>query len=594
MHSLRLLRTTALAAIVGVVASGAAFALQKLIAIFTNGLWLGAASTAPHDAFDTHWPKLAIVAIPAAGGLVVGLMARYGSPRIRGDGIPEVMESVLVGESRIAPRVALLKPLSAAISIGSGSPFGAEGPIIATGGALGSVLGQLVPVTEVERKTLLAAGAAAGMSAMFGSPVAAVILAVELLLFEMRARSLIPVAVASILAFITSKLYTPEGALFPVAAMTAGVRPLALLVCVALGLVAGLTAIVVTKTIYAIEDAFEKLPIHWMWWPALGGLAVGVIGCVEPRALGVGYGNIGEALRGSMTLSLCASIAFWKLAAWSISLGTGASGGILAPVLTVGAALGAALGIVLDRFAPAISPGVTVSAIAVMAATFAGTARAPIATVVLALELTHRVEAMPAVLAAIAAGQLVTVSFLEHSIMTERLARRGIPIGHEYSHDALALIRVREVMTREVISVPSGLPLADLVRWFAPEGLRTKHGAYPVVDAEGRLVGVVSRKDVDAAPATARCARDLCASEPIVCHEDEVVEVAKDRLAAASIGRLIVVERADPRRIAGIVSRSDVIEALARHRTHAATRTLALGPVPSSELSAKAPAGSPR
>ncbi|HZV01875.1 MAG TPA: chloride channel protein, partial [Planctomycetota bacterium] len=362
----RLLSLTLLAGGVGLTAAGAAWGLQQLIGLFTNLFWFGHVATAPADDWNTHWPAIVTVLLPAAGGIVVGLMARYGSPKIRGHGIPEVMESILVGESRIAPRVAFLKPLSAAIAIGSGGPFGAEGPIIATGGALGSIVGQLLPVSVVERKILLSAGAAAGMSAMFGSPVAALVLAVELLLFEMRPRSLIPVAVASVVAFIASRGFT-NVPLFPMPDCPNAAKPGALALCGALGLFAGLAAIVVTKVVYAVEDGFEKLPIHWMWWPALGGLVVGLTALIEPRVLGVGYRNIGDAISGSLPVSLCLSICVFKLVAWSISLGTGTSGGVLAPVLTVGAALGAAAGAWLDHAAPSISPGAPVCALAVMA-----------------------------------------------------------------------------------------------------------------------------------------------------------------------------------------------------------------------------------
>lgn len=557
-----------LAAVVGVLAAGAAFGLQNLIGFFSNLCWFGRVATSLADDWNHHWPAGVAIALPAVGGLIVGLMARYGSPKIRGHGIPEVMESVLTGESKIAPRVALLKPLSAAIAIGSGGPFGAEGPIIATGGALGSIVGQLLPVTAVERKTLLAAGAAAGMSAMFGSPVAAVILAVELLLFEMRARSLVPVSVASVMAFVASRGFTTVP-LFPMAAVPQAMQPGPLLVCAALGVVAGIAAIGVTRVVYWVEDVFEKLPIHWMWWPALGGLVVGSTSLLEPRVLGVGYRNIGDAIAGSLSLELCLSICVFKLFAWSVSLGTGTSGGVLAPVLTVGATLGAAAGAGLDHVAPGLSPGVGVCALAVMASVFAGTARAPLATVVFALELTHRVDALPAVLACVAMGQLVTVSLMRHTIMTERIARRGIPIGHEYTHDELALIRVSQVMTREVLTVPAHLVFADLKEWFAPHGIRTKHQGYPVVDPSGRLVGVITRKDVQQAleaSAPPAFAGDLVAGPPITVSADEPVREAADRLVAAGVGRLVVVDRGDPGRIVGILSRSDILEASKRSR----------------------------
>jgi H+/Cl- antiporter ClcA/predicted transcriptional regulator len=569
--------TTILAAIVGVLAAGAAWALQWLILLFTNGLFFGRLSAEKCDSWDSPLPFLWVVIVPIAGSIVMGCLARFISERIRGDGIPQVMESILVRESLISPLVAFLKPLSAAIVIGTGNPFGAEGPIIATGGALGSVLGQLFPVSAVERKALLAAGAAAGISAMFGSPVAGVILAIELLLFERRQRTLIPVAVASAIAFMVSRLYSDSGPLFPMPACPQAAHAGPLAICFLLGLPAGLAAILVTRSVIFFEDRFEKLPIHWMWWPAIGSVALAGCAWFEPRVLGFGYSNIAWALDPehfspghAFTLGAAASLFVWKLLAWSICLGTGTSGGILAPVLTIGAALGAAFGFGLDRFAPGISPGVPLAALAVMSGVFGATARAPVATIVFALELTHRPEGLPAVLAACAAAQLVTIWLLPHSLMTEKIARSGLPIGHEYVHDELSLLRARDVMSTEVLTIPASLSLAELVEWLAPGGLRTKHQGYPVVDERGRLVGVLTKKD--AAEAWAKpdrnglVARSLCARMPVIAYADESVRVLSDRLVSSHVGRLVIVDRADPGRITGIVSRSDILEASQRAR----------------------------
>lgn len=569
-HGLRLGRTTLLAAAVGFAAAGAAWLLQTLILLATNGLFFGRLSAGSCDSFASPFPFAWVALVPILGSLVMGVMARFLSPRIRGDGIPQVMESILVRESLISPVVALLKPLSAAIVIGTGNPFGAEGPIIATGGALGSVLGQLVPVTPSERKALLAAGAAAGIAAMFGSPVAGVILAIELLLFERRQRTLVPVAVASALAFTISRLTSAEGPLFPMPELprASSAGPLAL--CFLLGIPAGLMAAVVTRAVTFCEDGFERVGhargIHWMWWPAIGSCFLAACAFFEPRVLGFGYSNIGHALAGDLGLAACASICVWKLLAWSVCLGSGTSGGILAPVLTLGATLGAALGLLLDRVAPGISPGVPLAALAVMAGVFGATARAPIATIVFAIELTHRPEALPAVLAACAAAQLVTVTLLPHSLMTEKIARSGLPIGHEYVHDELSLLRVQDVMTRDVVTLPGELPLAELATRVA----RTRHQGYPVVDASGDLVGVLTKKDAfeSAAhpPAPGSVVRDLCRRAPVTAFPDESVRAATDRLIEAGLGRVVVVDRASPSRVLGILTRSDVLEASARAR----------------------------
>src|SRR5215212_9038365 len=287
-----------LAVVTGLVAQ----LLVRLIGLITNIAFYGRISTAFVTPAHNRLGWLVVI-IPAIGGIIVGLMARYGSKAIRGHGIPEAMEQVLLNESRIPGRIVWLKPLSAAVSIGTGGPFGAEGPIIATGGAMGSVVGQFFRTTAMERKTLLAAGAAAGMAATFGSPVSAVLLAIELLLFEYRPRSLIPVALAAAVATGVRIAFVGSAPVFPIPEVP---QPsgAALAAYVVLGALIGLVAVAVTRIVYAVEDGFEKvgerLGVHWMWWPAVGAVVVGLVGIVEPRTLGVGYDNITGAIAGTI------------------------------------------------------------------------------------------------------------------------------------------------------------------------------------------------------------------------------------------------------------------------------------------------------
>jgi H+/Cl- antiporter ClcA len=337
----RLLQIALIAIVVGSLCSVVAVVLLKLIDFFTNLFYYGAFSLAHRIPADHHLGWWSVL-IPAAGGLIIGLMARYGSERIRGHGIPEAMEAILIGKSRMQPKVAVLKPLSSAISIGSGGPFGAEGPIIMTGGSLGSLVAQAFQLTAAERKTLLVAGAAGGMSATFATPMAAVLLAVELLLFEWKPRSLIPVALASFVAALLRPMLLEPGPMFPVATHAA-LSTTALIACALVGLFAGLLALVLTLAVYASEDAFHRLPIHWMWWPALGGLVVGVGGMFQPRALGVGYDIIGQLLQGDYVPSALVGLIIVKAVIWSMALGSGTSGGVLAPLLIMGGALGALL-----------------------------------------------------------------------------------------------------------------------------------------------------------------------------------------------------------------------------------------------------------
>ncbi len=286
----RILVLSAMAVIIGALSTLVAWVLLWLIAVITN-LAFYQQFSAVFQSPEHHRLGWMVILVPMIGGLIIGLLARYGSDKIRGHGIPEALEAILFGRSRMEPKVAVLKPLTSAISIGTGGPFGAEGPIIMTGGAVGSLLAQLFHFSAAERKTLLVAGAAAGMSAIFSTPVAAVLLAVELLLFEWKPRSFIPVAIASAVAGALRVPLLGGGAIFAVTAH----QPLSgtgLLVALLVGLIAGLASGLLTALVYGCEDLFEKLPIHWMWWPALGGLFVGVGGLVNPQVLGVGYDTI--------------------------------------------------------------------------------------------------------------------------------------------------------------------------------------------------------------------------------------------------------------------------------------------------------------
>jgi CIC family chloride channel protein len=544
---LRVVWIAALAMGVASIAAGAAFALGALIDVVTNLAFHQRLSAAPSSPLDHRLGALVLI-VPVLGGVVVGLMARYGSRAIRGHGIPEAMEQVLTNESRVPLRMMFWKPISAAISIGTGGPFGAEGPIIATGGAVGSVLGQWIRTTADERKTLLAAGAAAGMAATFGTPVAAVLLAVELLLFEYRARSLVPVALATATATAIRHAVTGGAPAFGALAI-ATPDPLAVASCVALGAIAGLVAVAVTRLVYAIEDGFERLPIHWMWWPAIGGLAVGIVGIVEPRTLGVGYVNIEAALGGELAGGALATLAVWKLASWSISLGSGTSGGTLAPLLTIGGCLGGALA--------ALTPGAVdprLAALVGMAAMFASASRAFLASVLFAFETTQQPAALLPLLAGTAAGYLVACLATPNSIMTEKLARRGVRVAAGYAADLLDHVTVGEACTRAPITLAAGGTVAD-ARAVLATAPHTQ--GFPVIDGE-RLRGVVTRRDLDAAdPGTPLAG--LLRRPPVTVHPDQSLRAAVDAMARAGVGRLAVVDRAAPERLLGILTRGDIV-----------------------------------
>lgn len=537
---------------VGVVAQ----ALSALIALCTNLAFYGRLSTeAASPAGHPLGPF--VIGVPVLGGVLVGLMARYGTRAIRGHGIPEAMEQVLTNESRISPKMTFLKPLSAAISIGTGGPFGAEGPIIATGGALGSVLGQKLHTSAVERKTLLAAGAAAGMAATFGSPVSAVLLAVELLLFEYRPRSLIPVALAASVA--TGVRIAFVGAA-PAFAMPELVQPggAALALYTLLGAVIGLASVGVTRAVYAVEDRFERLPVHWMWWPALGGVVIGAVGFISPRTMGVGYDNIGQLLSGELVPTTIVFVCGLKFVSWVIALGSGTSGGTLAPLFTFGGGLGALLGAGLVLVLPAAGVDVRIAALVGMAAMFAGASRALLASVVFAFETTRQPIGLLPLLGGCTAAFLVSWLLMRNSIMTEKIERRGVRAPGEYTADFLAQRSVRDTAAREVVSIAASQTVASLRAWFEAGTPESQHQGYPVVH-DGAVVGVLTRRDVHAAKEADATAHSLVKRAPVVIDEACTLRDAADTMARERLGRLPVVSKGGA--LVGIVTRSDLVEA---------------------------------
>ena len=548
----RVLVLIAMAMIVGSLGAGSAWALLKLISLVTNIVWLGRFSVA-HASPAEATPGLWMVAAPAVGGLVIGLMARYGSEKIRGHGIPEAIEAILLGGSRMHPKVAVLKPLSSAISIGTGGPFGAEGPIIMTGGAVGSLFAQCFDVTAAERKTILVAGASAGMTAIFGTPVAAVLLAVELLLFEWKPRSLIPVVAAAGVSAAWRPLLFSSGPLFPYG-IPVDLPWWGLPACAAAGIIAGLQSGAMTKLLYWAEDLFEHLPIHWMWWPVLGGLAVGLGGLIEPRALGVGYDVIGDLLSGRLLTGDAERILLIKSAIWIVALASGTSGGVLAPLLI----LGGTLGFLEGQFLPG---GQSFWALLGMAAMMGGTMRSPLTAVMFAVELTGNSTVILPLLAATGAAHGVTVLLLKRSILTEKIARRGQHITREYSIDPFELLRVSDVMVTKVETLPAAMPTDKAVAFFMADVHR--HKSYPVVDNDRRLVGMVTRGDVlrwrtERAHMPETLCDTVAGRELIVGYPDEILGRLADAMVASDHGRVPVIERTT-RRILGLVARKDLL-----------------------------------
>lgn len=554
-----------LAVCLGAVSAIVAQFLMTLIGFITNLSFYGRFDTSlASPAPAVEHLGLFVVGIPVIGAILIGLMARYGSKGIRGHGIPEAMEQVLTNESRIPMRLMFLKPLSAAISIGTGGPFGAEGPIIATGGAFGSVVGQLLQSTASERKTLLAAGAAAGMAATFGSPVSAVLLAVELLLFEFRSRSIIPVALAASTATGVRIAFDGVEPVFAMANLHAPTQA-ALGIYILLGGVLGLVAVAVTRAVYAIEDAFDRLPIHWMWWPAIGALVVGLVGYFAPDTLGVGYYNISNILSGKLAASAILFLCGMKFISWSISLGSGTSGGTLAPLFTIGGGLGAVLGAGVIAVAPGLGVDVRIAALVGMAAIFAGASRAMLASAVFAFETTLQPLGLLPLLGGCAAAQLVSSYLMRNSIMTEKIARRGIRTPEDYEADLLDQVHVSSIMTQNVFTLPAQDQIGRSREWLQSGNVGASHQGFPVVDERGIPVGVVTRRELMKAdlPLDMKIG-DIIRRPPLFVYEDCTVRQAVGHMVNHDVGRLPVIRRAQPNRLVGIVTRSDVLSVFRR------------------------------
>jgi len=549
----RLLKISGIAIFIGAFGTLAAWLLLNLIRMFTNLFFFQTLSFAHRDLAENQL-GLWVIFLPIIGGLIVGLIARFGTEKIRGHGIPEAIEAILFGKSKMSAKVAILKPLSSGIVIGSGGPFGAEGPIIMTGGAIGSLVAQLFHLTAAERKTLLVAGATAGMTAVFGTPIAAILLAVELLLFELRPRSLLPVIVACSVAGFTRPLLLDAGPLFPLHTEPFGFS--ALFSCLIAGVLGGALSALMSTALYKVEDGFHRLPIHWMWWPALGGIVVGIGGYFEPRALGVGYDVIGDLLNHRIVLEVALGLSLAKSVMWVIALGSGTSGGVLAPLLIIGAGLGTVL-------APWLPGGdANLWPLVCMAAVLAGVLGAPLTAAVFAFGLTHDANAMLPLILTTGVAYGFTVLTMRRSIMTEKISRRGYHIYREYGVDPLERQHVDEVMSNAVTAIPAQLTIAATLEQFFGDGQSDR--SYPVVDDEQRLVGMIERNSFNGTADHNSRLISLFDAQKTTCAAlpTETCQVVAARMAMEQLERLPVVNNLTDRRVIGIISRSDLIKPL--------------------------------
>lgn len=553
----RILTVSGLAIIVAICISFIAKFLVHLIWLITNISFFGEfviENRSPTNNLLGLW----VIIIPALGGLIVGLMAFYGSKAIRGHGIPEAMEQILTNRSKINPAITYLKPLSSAISIGTGGPFGAEGPIIATGGALGSTLGQLLRITDNERKILLAAGATAGMSAIFGSPVAAIFLAIELLLFEFSPRSFIPVALACITGAAGHHFLFESEVVFPIHDTIQFPSNTALFIYSIMGIAVGLLSVLATKIVYLIEDGFEKLPIHWAWWPAIGGLGVGIVGFFAPRTLGVGYQNIIDVLSGTLSLSVLFSLSVLKFISWAIALGSGTSGGTLAPLMTIGGAAGALIGIQVMDWFPSAGVVLPLAALVGMSAMFAGASRAFLTSIVFALETTGQSNALLPLLAACTASYFISYFIMKNTIMTEKMARRGVSTPLSYVPDVLEKLRVVQILDENGIIIGEENTVAEVREWLSQE--KEYQSDYLIVsNINGEFKGILSsskllsnRYDPDNKIAS------LVTHSNSYLRTNDSLRTAVEIMARANIDVLPVIEDQN-REILGVLSYRDIL-----------------------------------
>ena len=564
----RMVLISFLSAGVGLIAGLIAYLLYNLIGLFTNIVFYHRVVFAFNSARNNHLGAWVIV-MPVIGGVIVGFMAKYGSPKIKGHGIPEAMEAVLINRSRIQPRVAILKPISAAIAIGTGGPFGAEGPIIQTGGAVGSLIGQLVHTTASERKVLLACGAAAGMSATFNTPIAGVILAIELLLFEFKSRSFIPLVIASTIATAVHMQLLGTGPMFTVAAMDFSI-PRALPFYVLLGGLCGLAAVGFSKLLYWTEDQFEKLPIDELWWPAIGAIGLGIIGYFVPRVLGVGYDTISEILNANLALKLLVVVMLAKAVALVVSLGSGTSGGLLAPMFMSSAAMGGVFALGVDRIFPGAHLSAGAFALVAMGAVFGAASRAAFTFIIFAFEITRDYNSvLPLMLVTVIAAGIAMLLMPSGSIMTEKLVRRGLRIHQDYEADMLQQMSVSQTMDPEVPAVPGDMWLVDLADRIARRDPDvSQHQALFIMGGDGKLAGVITRGDVfralDKDSTQSMTVLEAGTRDVVVTYPDEALHDASAKMLLNNIGRLPVVDRKDPGHVVGYLGRHGIMAARLR------------------------------
>lgn len=553
-----IVRICCFAVLVGAVAGLVAQALLALIQLFTNIFFYGRFSFA-YSIPAHHHLGLWIILIPPIGALLVGVMIHFWEPTLKGHGIPEAMESVLFGHSRMRLRVALLKPLATAFAIGTGGPFGAEGPIIQTGAALGSLFGQAVGLTPYYRRVLLASGAAAGMAATFTAPMAGILVAIELLLFELRARSFIPVALAASVATGVRIHFAGWAPLFPTPMFRlTGMNELWLFAL--LGLVMGAAGIIMIRVLSWLEDFFDELPVpnRLIWAPVIGGFLLGGIGYFYPQVLGTSYDTIRDMLNDRLNLANLTGISFAKFWALVLSLGSGTTGGVFAPSLVVGGGIGASFAILFRHIAPGLVSDPAFYALAAMGGMFGGIARAPLTSIVFLFELSHNPNAILPLIICVMISDAVVRLCSRDSIMTVKLVKRGLIILQDYSVPVLMRARIDQVMRKEFSLLHADDELQKVLETFVPGEL----GLIPVIEQGGELVGIVEPHDLlrTEPPDHHFTMRELARRDYVLAYLGESVDQVHREMMLKNTENVVVVAPDDNRKPVGIARANDILQ----------------------------------
>jgi chloride channel protein, CIC family len=546
------------AVLVGAIGGLVAEGLLKLIYFFTNLCFYGRLSFQVASPAYNHL-GLWVILIPPIGGLFVGIMVYFWEPTLKGHGIPEAMEAVLVGGSRMRMRVAILKPLATALAIGTGGPFGAEGPIIQTGAAFGSLFGQAIGLSPYYRRVLLASGAAAGMAATFSAPLAGIMVAIELMLFEFRARSFIPVALAAAMATTVRAAFVGWAPLFPTPAF-APTRGAELWLFALMGIFMGIVGIIMIRTLFWIEDFFDHLPIKraLIWSPAIGAVILGVIGYFYPQVLGTGYDTIRDMLNDHLTTANLLGISLGKFWALVISLGSGTTGGVFAPSLIVGGGLGAVYATICQHIFPHLVSDPAFYALVAMAAVFAGIARAPFTSIVFLFELSHNPNSLLPLIVCVMISDGFVRLFSRDSIMTGKLVKRGLIVLQDYSVPAMMRARIRQVMRPQFSVIQADTELRAILEKFAPENV----GFLPVVEKDGTLVGIVEPHDLlKIEPANHHILmRELARQDYVRAYPEEMVDRVNREMLQKNLENVVVFESAQSNRAIGVVRANDILQ----------------------------------